>query len=96
MTEQEFQDKIKHWLTREEIVECVKYLKEQGNTCYSISRLDNYSNCKMNYFLTYIMGNYGGGSCYSEIGSCIHQHLEDIYSEKETVEQMQEHLPDQL
>ena len=96
MNEEKLREMMSRWLTKDEIKECVDYLKTQGKTVYSISRLDNYSNCKMNYFLTYIMGNYGGDSCYSRIGSDVHEHLEMIYKGEETVEQMQEQIPDQI
>ena len=96
MNEEKLKEMMSRWLTKDEIKECVDYLKTQGKTVYSISRLDNYSNCKMNYFLTYIKGNYGGDSCYSRIGSDVHEHLEMIYKGEETVEQMQEQIPDQI
>ena len=96
MTEEELNKRMNRWMTRAEIRECAKYLKEQGKTVYSISRLDSYTQCKYGYYRTYILGEYGGDSCYSYIGSQVHEHLEKIYKNEEAVEEMQEKLPKQM
>ena len=96
MTEQEFNELTKQWLNKEQVKEMSKFAKENGKTIYSISRLSTYTNCKMDYYQTYVLGNYGGENIYSKNGGDIHEHLEKIYKGEETVEQMQKEYPKQM
>lgn len=96
MTKEEFNDLTKQWLNKEQVREMSKFLRDNGMTCYSISRLSTYTGCKANYYFTYIMGNYGGDNAYSIQGGNIHEHLENIYAGKEDVEEMKEKFPKEM
>ena len=51
---------------------------------YSFSRLKLFNECRHAYFLSYVMKCDKKPNIYSEIGTTIHELLEDIQSGKET------------
>lgn len=59
--------------------ELVKKLREEGNTIYSISRVNSFNNCQYEYFNTYVKRNRGIGNVYSEVGTWIHDAIEQAY-----------------
>lgn len=57
----------------------LKQLRADGHTVWSISRLNSFHNCEYEYFNTYILRNRGKGNCYTEVGSFVHDFIENVY-----------------
>lgn len=74
----------------------LKELKSQGTTVYSISRLNAFNDCQYNFYKTYIQGDRGENNIYGLAGSAIHQHIEDIYNNQATKEDLIKGLDDIL
>lgn len=57
--------------------EQLKELRDDGNTVWSISRLNNYNTCPLGYYLTYLAPDRDRGiqNIYSHAGSIIHDTL---------------------
>lgn len=66
-----------------EIKEKIRQLKEQGETVYSISRLNTLDSCPWEYWQTYKEHLDSKANIYSFAGSKIHSCLEDIQNDKE-------------
>ncbi|MBG9689395.1 hypothetical protein ABD91_00420 [Lysinibacillus sphaericus] len=59
--------------------ELVKKLRAEGKTIYSISRINTMNTCNFEYYNTYIKKNRGISNCYGEVGSEIHDYIENVY-----------------
>jgi len=72
--------------------------KCKENKVYSISRLDAINRCLYEAYRTYILGERGGGNCYTYMGSIIHEVLEGITNgintEADLLPAMQKELED--
>ncbi|MEK4025347.1 RecB family exonuclease [Sporosarcina sp. FSL W7-1283] len=49
---------------------------------YSISRINTFNTCEYEYYNTYIKKNRGIGNVYSEVGTWIHDTIEDAYRQQ--------------
>lgn len=56
---------------------------KMSNTVYSFSRLKLFNECRHAYFLTYVLKVQKRANIYSEIGTTIHEILEDIQGGKD-------------
>ena len=56
---------------------------KMSNTVYSFSRLKLFNECRHAYFLTYVLKCDKKPNIYSEIGTIIHEVLEDVQSGKD-------------
>lgn len=71
--------------------EQLKELRDDGNTVWSISRLNNYNTCPLGYYLTYLAPDRDRGiqNIYSHAGSIIHDTLEQIHIDNTLNEQVE-------
>ena len=63
----------------------LKQLRDDGNTVWSISRINSYHNCQYEYYNTYVLRNRGIQNVYSGVGSFIHDKIESYYRGDEEV-----------
>lgn len=68
-------------INNEKEEELVKQLREDGKTVYSISRINTFNGCSFEYYNTYIKKNRGINNCYGEVGTTIHEYIENVYRE---------------
>ena len=62
----------------------LKKLFDEGKKVYSISKLNNIDQCEYQAYLTYVKHMRGASSCYSVLGTKIHDCLEDIINGRST------------
>lgn len=72
-------NKIKY-IFRDTMNEYTDKLKSKGCRVWSISRLNNFNTCPMQYYLTYIAKAKQKQGVYSLLGSSCHSDLEDLYT----------------
>lgn len=67
----------------------LKKLRDNGETVWSISRLNNYNNCPHGYYLTYVAEDRDRGlqNIYSHAGSIFHDTLENLHLDRKLDEQ---------
>jgi len=58
----------------------LQQLKDSGEIIYSNSKINTFNNCQFEYYNTYVLKNRGIGNCYTEMGSEIHNNIENIYN----------------
>ncbi|QJI52408.1 PD-(D/E)XK nuclease family protein [Psychrobacillus phage Perkons] len=59
--------------------EIVDKLRAEGKTIYSISRINSFNQCQYGYYKSYIDRERGLGSCYTEVGTLMHEIIEKYY-----------------
>lgn len=69
-------------MTNQEVKDKIKELKDQGQTIYSISRLNTVDNCGYEYWQTYIEHLDSKDNIYGFTGTKIHSCLEEIQNGK--------------
>lgn len=67
--------------------EKLEELFAKGVPVYSYSKLDSFHGCKYNWYQSYILHERSKDNIYSSIGSVIHDSLENIYHNKETLQE---------
>jgi hypothetical protein len=67
--------------------EKLEELFAKGIPVYSYSKLDSFHGCKYNWYLSYVLHERSKDNIYSAIGSVIHDSLENIYHNKETLQE---------
>lgn len=60
----------------------IKELRNEGETVWSISRLNSMNTCQYGYYNSYVLKNRGIGNCYSASGTEIHEKMELIYKDQ--------------
>lgn len=75
-------------MAKEDISQKLEELRNEGHTVYSISRLNNFGQCKLGYYYTYILKDRGKDSIYGTMGGCIHDCLQNICDGNGTYEDM--------
>lgn len=69
-------------LFRENIQEELSKIRESGGKVYSISRVNNFTTCPRQYYLTYIEKHQQKAGIYGILGTACHSDLEDLYEGK--------------
>ena len=67
---------------RNEIQEYIQPYRDKGYKVWSISRLNNFNQCKRGYYFTYIDKKDQKQGVYSTLGTCCHEALEEVYEGK--------------
>lgn len=67
--------------------EKLQELFDKNIPVYSYSKLDSWDGCKYNWYHSYILHERSKDNIYSIIGSVIHDSLEDIYTNKSTLQE---------
>lgn len=67
--------------------EKLEELFAKGVPVYSYSKLDSFHSCKYNWYQSYILHERSKDNIYSALGSVIHDSLENIYHNKETLQE---------
>ena len=96
MNEEKLKEMMSRWLTKEEVKECVDYLKTQGKTVYSISRLNSYHTCKYGYHLVYHLHERGENNVYAILGGIIHDYLQNVHENNMTMKEIAEKYPQDI
>ncbi|NFV47168.1 hypothetical protein FDJ70_05690 [Clostridium botulinum] len=67
-------------------------LFDKGIPVYSYSKLCSWHGCKYNYYQAYILHNRSKDNIYNSIGTVVHDDLEKIYHNKQTLEQAKQNF----
>lgn len=76
--------------------EKLEQLKEEGHKVYSFSKLGSFLNCEYEYYNTYIKRNRGIENIYTEMGSLIHDNLEEIYKGNRDIDTFRKNYSNKL
>jgi ATP-dependent helicase/DNAse subunit B len=71
-------------------------LYEYGAKVFSFSKLNSFHNCEYEYYNTYVLKNKGLNNVYTELGSCLHDNIESIYSGEGNLEQFKDNYTNKL
>lgn len=74
----------------------IEELENNGETIYSISRLDTINNCMYEAYRTYKLDERGDNNIYGIMGSKIHNTLEDIINNKAEPSDLYDAMNDEL
>lgn len=69
-------------LFRENIQDELNKIRNSGGKVYSISRVNNFTTCPRQYYLTYISKQQQKAGIYGILGTACHSDLEDLYEGK--------------
>ena len=75
-------------MAKEDISKQIEELKEKGRTVYSISRLNTFNQCPLQYYFTYVLHDRGDNNIYGIMGGHIHDCLQNICDGVGTYEDM--------
>lgn len=74
----------------------IKELRADGETVWSISRLNSINTCEYSYYNSYVLKNRGLSNCYSATGTAIHDKMEAIYKNQYDISNFSADLEMQL